>query len=168
MIIDLSGKIAIVTGATGQLGRVMVRTLASCGADVAIHYRSSADMALALCEEVKAMGRRALAVQADVTDWAQVQALRDTVVNGLGWPDIVVDNAVIQYKWTTVLEQGNEDFESKFRSCVMQNVHMAKAFVPHMVQAGYGRFIGINTECSMLSLPGQAAYVSGKRGPQTL
>jgi hypothetical protein len=50
--IDLSGKVAIVTGATGQLGRVMVRTLATAGCDVAVHYRSDADGAASLCEEV--------------------------------------------------------------------------------------------------------------------
>jgi 3-oxoacyl-[acyl-carrier protein] reductase len=164
MQIDLSGKIAVVTGSTGQLGRVMVRTLAACGADVAIHYNNSAAKALELKAEVQAMGRRAIAVKADITDQDQVLAMRDAIVEGLGWPDIVVDNAVIQYKWTNVLQQDAADFESQFRSCVMQNVFMSKAFVPHMVERRYGRFIGINTECAMLSLPGQAAYVTGKRG----
>lgn len=164
MQIDLSGKITVVTGATGQLGRVMARTLAACGADVAIHYHHSEAMAKQLVGEIQAMGRRAVAVSADITDEAQVLALRDAVVAALGYPDIVVDNAVTQYKWTTVLEQPGADFESQFRSCVMQNVWMAKAFIPHMQQKGWGRFIGINTECTLLSLPGQAAYVSGKSG----
>ncbi len=164
MQIDLSGKVAVVTGAAGQLGRVMARTLAACGADVAVHYHSSAAVALQLVQEIQAMGRKAIAVCADITDEAQVHALRDAVAEGLGWPDIVVDNAVSQYCWTTVLEQDNADFESQFRSCVMQNVLMAKAFVPHMKEQGYGRFIGINTECTLLHLAGQAAYVAGKSG----
>ena len=164
MQIDLNGKIAIVTGAAGQLGRTMARTLAACGADVVIHYHRSADVANELVNEIQAMGRRAAALSADITDETSVNALRDAAVAALGWPDIVVDNAVSQYKWTTVLEQSGADFEDQFRSCVMQNVWMAKAFIPHMQQAGWGRFVGINTECSLLHLPGQAAYASAKSG----
>ncbi|WP_369674232.1 SDR family NAD(P)-dependent oxidoreductase, partial [Enterococcus lactis] len=67
--------------------------------------------------------------------------------------------------WTSVLEQGIEDYESQFRSCVLQNVLMAKAFVPDMISNGKGgRIIAINTECAMQNFPGQSAYVSGKRG----
>lgn len=162
--IDLSGKIAVVTGGAGQLGRVMVRTLAQCGADVAIHYLSSEAKAQELKSEVEAMGRRALIVQGDVTKEDDVFAVRDKIVNELGAPQIVVSNAVIQYSWTTILNQPLEDFESQFRSCVLQNVLLTKAFVPAMVEAGYGRYVGINTECAAQVLPGQAAYVSGKRG----
>ena len=77
--IDLSGKIAVVTGGAGQLGRVMVRTLAECGADVAIHYLSSEAKAAELKSEVEAMGRRAFTVQADVTKEADVFTMRDKI-----------------------------------------------------------------------------------------
>ena len=90
--------------------------------------------------------------------------MRDAVSEKLGAPQIVVSNAVIQYSWTTILQQPLDDFESQFRSCVLQNVLLTKAFVPAMIEAKYGRYVGINTECSAQVLPGQAAYVSGKRG----
>jgi len=164
MNIDLSGKLAIVTGGAGQLGRVMVRTLACCGADVAVHYLRSADKAAELVGEVQAMGRRSLAVSADIGLREDVLAMRDTVVRALGEVDIVVNNAVAQYPWKAVLEQDVEDFESQFRSCVLQNVLMAQAFVPSMARRGWGRVIAINTECAMQCGPSQGAYVSGKRG----
>ena len=164
MKIDLTGKIALVTGAAGQLGRTMARTLAECGADVAIHYNSSAAKALELRGELTAMGRRAIAVQADITDEQSVLAMRDKIAAELGHPDIVVANAVAQYKWTTVLEQDGADYESQFRTCVLQNVYLSQAFVPHMVQQRGGRYIGINTECSLEKLPTQSAYIAGKRG----
>jgi 3-oxoacyl-[acyl-carrier protein] reductase len=63
-----------------------------------------------------------------------------------------------------VLEQSLEDFDSQFRSCVMHNVHMVKAFAPRMIEKGWGRVIGINTECAMQCFAGQAAYASAKRG----
>ncbi len=163
--LDLTGRVCVVTGATGQLGRVMARTLAQCGADIAINYLKNREMAEQLQSEVTAMGRRALAVQADVTDQAQALALRDAVVEGMGAADIIVNNAVIQYDWTSVLEQSAADYESQFRSCVLHNVLMAQAFVPGMIESGRGgRVIGINTECAMQNFAGQSAYVSGKRG----
>ncbi len=165
LTLDLTGHVAVVTGATGQLGRVMARTLAQCGADVAVNYLKSADMAAQLCAEIEAMGRRALAVQADVTDKDAVLAMRDAVTAGLGAADIIVNNAVIQYGWTSVLEQAPEDYEGQFRSCVLHNVLMAQAFVPGMIAGGKGgRVIGINTECAMQVFASQSAYVSGKRG----
>jgi len=163
--IDLTGKIAVVTGGAGQLGRVMVRTLARCGADVAIHYLSNEAKAQELHDEVTALGRRAMTCRADVTQEKDVFALRDAVAEQLGAPQIVVNNAVIQYTpWTSVLEQSLADYESQFRSCVLHNVLMAKAFVPAMVAAKYGRVVGINTECAAQVLPNQSAYVGGKRG----
>ncbi|MFD2612501.1 SDR family NAD(P)-dependent oxidoreductase [Paenibacillus gansuensis] len=164
MKLDLSGKTALITGATGELGRVITRTLASCGADVIIQYRSNDDNAVKLNKEIHAMGRKAVAVRADVTDMASVQHMKDTIAAGFSMPDIVVANAVIQYQWTSVLEQPLEDYASQFESCVMQSVHLAKCFVPEMISKGWGRMIGINTECAMQNFPTQSAYVSGKRG----
>lgn len=164
MKIDLSGKIALVTGATGQLGRVMVKTLADCGADVVIQYHSNMALAEKIKEEIEKAGHKALTYKADITDYSSICGMRDYVASNFGSPDIIVDTAVIQYKWTSVLEQDPADYVSQFKSCVMQNVLMAKAFVPYMIKKKEGRFIGINTECSMQNFPGQSAYVSGKRG----
>jgi 3-oxoacyl-[acyl-carrier protein] reductase len=164
MKIDLSNKTALVTGASGELGRVMARTLARCGADVAVHYLKSKEKAEAVCDEIKALGRRSVIVQADVTDEKSVFHMRDEVTKTLGTPQIIVNNAVIQYTWVSVLEQNVADYESQFRSCVLHNVLMAKAFVPAMVTKRWGRVIAINTECAMQNSPNQSAYVSGKRG----
>ncbi|MEM7030830.1 MAG: SDR family oxidoreductase [Chloroflexota bacterium] len=164
MSIDLSNKVAVVTGATGALGRVMVRTLAQAGADIAINYYQNEFMAHKLKQEVEALGRRGLVIQADVTDQAAVMAMRETITNTFGAANIIVNNAVIQYEWVSVLEQAPEDYESQFRSCVLHNVYMSKAFVPAMVEANWGRVIGINTECAMQNFPNQSAYTAGKRG----
>lgn len=164
LAIDLSGKTALVTGGSGNLGRVMVRTLARAGADVAVHYLKNKTKADELVREVQAMGRQAIAVQADITEQASVEAMRDQVGAQLAAPDIIVNNAVIQYKWVHVLDQALADFESQFRSCVLHNVLMAKTFVPAMIERGWGRVIAISTACAMQCTPNQAAYVSGKRG----
>ena len=162
--IDLSGKLALVTGATGELGRVMARTLGRAGADVIVHYYSNREQAESLVAELEDLGRNSLAVQADVTEKASVDGMRQAVELVIGLPDIIVNNAVIQYQWTTVLDQSLADYESQFRSCVLHNVLMAKAFTPSMIEKGWGRVIGINTECAMQYWKNQSAYISGKRG----
>jgi 3-oxoacyl-[acyl-carrier protein] reductase len=146
--IDLTNKISVITGATGELGRVIVATLANAGSDVVIHYHQNAAMAAKLQQDCVAKGVRALTIQADVTD-----------------RDSVVDNAVIQsFPWQSVLEEAQTSYEAQFRSCVLHNVFMAQAFVPDMIKKGWGRVIGINTECAMQMTPSQSAYASAKRG----
>lgn len=160
MKIDLTGRVALVTGATGELGRVITRTLAGCGARVAIHYHNAAHRAAALQKELPGSH----IFQADITDQAAVNRMRDAVKQALGAPDIIVTNAVIQYQWTKVLEQSPADYRSQFESCVLQNVLMAQAFVPDMKARKHGRVIAINTECALQNTANQSAYVSGKRG----
>lgn len=163
--IDLSGRLAVVTGATGELGRTMVRTLAAAGADVAVHYLKNAELAQSLAAEAKAAGRRSLAVQADVTQEQSVRQMQQRIAGELGEADIIVNNAVIQcYPWRSVLDQPTADYESQFRCCVLHNVLMAKAFVPAMTKRKWGRIVAINTECAMQNYASQSAYVSGKRG----
>lgn len=162
--INLTNQTAIITGATGQLGRVMAKTLASAGANIAIHYINNQTMATQLVEEITALGVKAMAVQADITKAADVNRMAQQVQSTLGHVDIVVNNAVIQYPWTTILNQPLEDFASQFESCTMQSVHMAKAFLPAMEAKGAGRFIGINTECSGLCNAESGAYAAAKRG----
>lgn len=164
MNIDLSSRVALVTGATGELGRVIARTLARCGADVAVHFFKNETGAKKLCDEITAMKVRACAIQADVGSRDSILKMRDIVKERLGSPHIIVNNAVEQYPWRLVLEQSPEDYESQFRSCVMHNVLMAQAFVPAMIERNGGRVIAINTECAMQNFPTQSAYVAGKRG----
>lgn len=164
MHIDLTGKLALVTGAAGELGRAMVRTLAECGATVAIHYHRSADAAQRLAGEVRAAGGRCDTFAADITDAAAVSKLHKEVKERLGEPHILVLNAVSRITWKTLLEQPAEDYADQFRTCVLQAVLMVKAFAPVMVQRCSGRIIAINTECAMTCRPTESAYASAKRG----
>lgn len=165
MKIDLTGRMALITGATGDLGRVMVTSFAACGADVVVHFGNNKAKADALVESVRKMGRRAAAFQADVCNPQSIEAMATAVRKDFGDPDIIVNGAVIQYKpWATVLEQPYEDYEGQYRSSVIQNVAMAKAFAPAMIAKKWGRIIGINTECSLQTIASQSAYTSGKHG----
>lgn len=164
MNINLSGRKAIVTGGSGQLGRCIVRSLAECGADVAIHYHRNRIKAEELAAEIRAMGRNSGVFQADITNEQSIYDMRDKVFEEFGKPDIIVNNAVIQYVWKSVLDQDIADYYSQFESCVMHNVYMNKAFVPHLMEQNYGRIIVMNTECAALAEANCSAYVTGKRG----
>lgn len=164
-MIDLTGHLAIITGASGELGRVMARTLAKAGADIAVHYHGNADKAVQLVAELLALGVRAKPYQANVGNPESVFAMQKKVHAELGDPDIVVANAVSQiFPWEGVLNESVADYEDQFRTCVLHNVNMAKAFIPAMQAKKHGRYIGINTEVSHQLLPTQSAYASGKHG----
>ncbi len=164
MKIDLAGKKALVTGGSGELGRCIVRALAECGADVAVHYFGNQEKAERVAEEVRAMGRQSGTFCADITKETSVLAMRDRVYGEFGKPEILINNAVIQFPWKSVLEQPEQDFYSQFESCVMHNVWMFKAFVPAMRARGYGRIVVMNTECAAMCEPNAAAYSLAKRG----
>lgn len=164
-VIDLSGKTAVVTGGAGQLGRTMCKALAECGANVVICYYSQNQYAEELRRNIELESQvKTLAIQTDITSLSSILEMKKMVNNQFGPVSIVVNNAVIQYEWQNILDQDIEDYESQFRSTVLQAVLMAKAFVPDMIAQKYGRIIGINTECAMQMLPYQSAYISGKRG----
>jgi 3-oxoacyl-[acyl-carrier protein] reductase len=166
--IDLSGKVALVTGASGELGRVIAVTLAQSGADVAVHYNRNRESAEKVGTEIAKLGRKFCLVTGDVSDEAAIKTMKETVTATLGASDIVVTNAVAQYPWKQVLEQSVEHFDSQYRSCVLQNVLMAQAFTPAMIKKKWGRIVAISTECVMQAGPTQAAYISGKKGMDAL
>lgn len=93
---DLSGAVAVVTGAGGGIGSGIARQLAAAGAAVVLHYRSSADEAAALAAEIDVAGGRSVTAQADVTDPEQCRALMRTAVDHFGRLDALVNNAGVQ------------------------------------------------------------------------
>ena len=89
----LSGKVALVTGAQQGIGRAIAVALARDGADVGVNFLDDADRAERVADEIRGLGRRALAVQADVAQAASVEAMVAAVVDALGPPEVLVNNA---------------------------------------------------------------------------
>lgn len=162
--IDLRGKTVIITGATGQLGRVMAEKAAICGANVIIHYAKNEKAAKMLEEKIKSYGLKAFCVCADITKKQSVEEMKEKIEREFIMPDIIICAAVIQYEWVDVISQPVEDYYSQFESCVMHNVYMAKAFLPYLKEKKSGRFISINTECAALAEANCSAYTAAKKG----
>ena len=185
--IDLSGRVALVTGGSRGLGRADALTLARAGADVAIadllveseaesdetdrygvlatvartqglvHTESTAD-------EIRAMGRRSLALRCDVTDREQVDATVARVVAELGSVDILVNNAATLDHVGQFHDQRPELWERDLRVNLTGSFNCAQAVWPHMKERGWGRIVNMASVAGTLGGFGQASYSTTKAG----
>jgi 3-oxoacyl-[acyl-carrier protein] reductase len=184
--IDLSGRVAFVTGGSRGLGRADALTLARAGADVVVadllveselteetdRYGSLATVArqqgLVHTEEtvrdIEAMGRRAFAVRCDVTDRVQVDAAVARTVDELGSIDILVNNAGTLDHVAQFHEQSPELWERDLRVNLTGAFNCAQAAWPHMKERGWGRVVNMASVAGTLGGFGQASYSTTKAG----
>jgi 3-oxoacyl-[acyl-carrier protein] reductase len=163
LAVDLVGKTALVTGATGTLGQAITRTLAQAGADVVIHSRTRDERVDLLMAEIQSLGRLAHPIGGDIAREEDVKGMA-AVLNAAGvTPTIVVINAVESYRWAKILDQPLADFAGQWQSSALQAVLMAQTFVPAMQKIGWGRVIALSSECAVECAANQGAYVAGKR-----
>lgn len=156
----LEGKVALVTGGNRGIGRGIAMTLAKEGADVAVaarDYTKSQEVA----EEIKKLGRRAIAVQTDVTQWDQVQAMVKQSIDELGKIDICVNNAGA-ISVAPVEELKEEDFDHVINVNVKGVFLCCKAVIPHMKQQGGGKIINTGSIGGKTGFPTLAHYNASK------
>lgn len=162
-MIDLKGKVAIVTGGTRGIGAQIVRTLARQGADVALNYRKSAAEADAMVQELEGMGRRAIAVQADVASFADAQRMVDEVVAKLGGLHILVTNAGMN--WDGVLwKMTEEQFDRVIEVDLKGTFNYLRAAAPVFKGQNWGRFLSITSINGLRGKFGQSNYSAAKAG----
>jgi len=139
---DLTGKKALVTGASRGIGRGIALALAQQGADVAVNYRSSREQAGVVVAEIKKSGRDSFSVQADVSKKEEVGGMVKEVAEHFGRVDILVNNAGIAiFKSFDQLEE--EDWDQTLAVNLKSQFLCAKAVVPIMEKQGWGRIINI-------------------------
>jgi 3-oxoacyl-[acyl-carrier protein] reductase len=143
-MIDLSGRIALVTGGSRGIGAATAVALARHGADVAINYRADAAAAERVRAQVAALGRRAAVVQADVAESAQVTALVAEIERALGPVDVLVNNAGQAHR-RTMEETSLEDWELTLRVNLTSAWLVTRAVLPHMREQRWGRIVNVSS-----------------------
>ena len=160
MSIDLSGRVAIVTGAGGGLGRSHALALARYGARVVVNDMSAAG-AEAVTAEIRAAGFEAVACACSVTDRAAVQTMVDGAVARWGSIDILVNNAGI-LRDRTFAKMDLDDFAAVIDVHLMGTVNVTKAAWPHMRAQGFGRVVFTTSSSGLYGNFGQANYSAAK------
>ena len=170
MDLDLTGKVALVTGATSGVGREIAQRLAAEGAVVAVNYRSSADEADALVKEIIAAGGKARAYKADVADFAAVAAMVADVVKDFGGLNILINNAGLALR-QRFLETKPEDWRRQIDACLYGAIHCCYAAAPHLNAgrgagngAGNGRIVSVIGDSSRVGESGLAIVAAARAG----
>lgn len=157
----LKGRIAVVTGSSRGIGRAIALELADWGADVAVHAGKDLARAEGVAEEIRAKGRRSIALLADVRDREAVNACSERVKTELGTADILVNNAGIRKDGHFILMSPatwDEVLDVNLRGAV----NASQAFVRGMMSQRSGRIINIVSPTATLGMPGQANYGASK------
>ena len=162
-MIDLSGKTALVTGGSRGIGKAIALRLATQGADVAFSYRGNAAAADATTGEIEALGRKALAVQADVTEPDAADSLVMAVLEAFGKVDILVNNAGIT-RDDLIMRMSVEAFREVLETNLFGAFYMTKAVTRPMLKAKGGRIVNITSVSGQAGQTGQANYSSAKAG----
>jgi len=161
-LIDLRGKRALVTGASRGIGRSCALRLAQCGADVAVNFLSSHDAAAEVVQSIQLMGRRSVAVRADVGQRDDVLAMIDAITQRWGGLDIIVSN-VAAGGFRPAAEITPASLDAAWRTNSAAVVWLAQAAVEWLAAAeGQGKLIAISSHGSMWGVPNYAAIGASK------
>jgi 7-alpha-hydroxysteroid dehydrogenase len=163
MILDrfrLDGKVAVVTGAGKGIGAGTARALAEAGADVVCAARTPGDIET-LADEVRALGRRALAVPTDVTEHDQRARLIARAVDEFGRIDTLVNNAG-GWNPRPLMETSEKALEAAFAFNVTSAFSLTKLAVPHLAANGTGSIVNISSRAASMVQPCFTAYAAAK------
>jgi 3-oxoacyl-[acyl-carrier protein] reductase len=163
---SLEGKLALVTGASRPkgIGRHTALTLAGQGADVVITGFQHLEGAKAVAEEVKAMGRKALAVRMDAGDAADVARGFAVIKTELGSVDILVNNAALMGHNISIAKTTTEEWDHEVRLCLHSAFYCIKEAWADMCAKKWGRIINMTSVAGVLGGAGQSSYGAAKAG----
>jgi NAD(P)-dependent dehydrogenase (short-subunit alcohol dehydrogenase family) len=163
---DLSGKVAIVTGASRGLGQYMARALARAGADLVVTARKK-EHTDAFVEEVRGLGRKAAGLSLDVRDEASIRRMAEDALAAFGHVDVLVNNAggnirkpALEFTW----DEWNQVLDTNLRGTFF----VAQAVARHMVPRRKGRVINIGSVTSVFGYAGIAPYCASRGGVKQL
>ncbi|MFI0427249.1 MAG: 3-oxoacyl-[acyl-carrier-protein] reductase [Flavobacterium sp.] len=159
----LEGKVAIITGASRGIGSGIAKVFAQQGASVAFTYSSSAESAMALENELKALGIKAKGYQSNAADFNDAQKLVDDVIAEFGTVDILINNAGIT-KDNLLMRMSEEDFDKVIEINLKSVFNMTKAVQKIMLKNRKGSIVNMSSVVGVKGNAGQANYAASKAG----
>ncbi len=163
---DLTGKVAVVTGASRGLGQYLGRALARAGADLIITSRRLPDLK-PFQDEIKSMGRRVVPLELDLRDEASIRQMAAQALNQVEKIDILVNNAGCNVRKPAV-DVTWEDWNLVLDTNLRGSFFVAQGFAPHMIERSYGRIINIGSVTSVFGYAGIAPYCASRGGIKQL
>ena len=162
---SLEGKVALITGGSGGLGKVHCLALARAGANVATTGYSHFEKAEAVVKEMQALGRKALALKMDVANLDEVQEGIKKVAETLGPIDILVNNAAFGIvRAVTIANMDKKDWDRDLSVNLTGAFNTIKCCLPGMAERGWGRIINISSITGTMGGMGQCSYATTKAG----
>lgn len=152
----LSGKVALVTGASRGIGRGIALELAEAGADIIVHYARKTSMAQAVVDEIQSMGRRAIVVKANLAEKEKTDAMLDEVEKAFGGVDIFVANAATG-GFRSMLETSDKHWDWAMDVNARSILHCAQRLAPHMQRRGWGRIVTVTSLGGVRVVPNYGA-----------
>jgi len=159
----LEDKKAIVTGGGRGIGRAVALAFAKEGADVVINYRSNDAAAKEVVDEIKKLGRKAVALKADVASYQAAKAMIDQAVRELGRVDILVNNAGVS-RPAMLLKMDEETWDQVVDIHLKGTFNCTQAAANYMKEKNYGRIINVISTAGLYGTVGQINYASAKAG----
>ena len=160
---DLSGKVALVTGASRGIGAAIALRLASHGAAVAVNYAGSAAAAQVVVDQIVSAGGRAIALQADVSDSGAASGLVEVAIAELGGLDIVVNNAGIT-RDGLLMRMSDADWSAVIDTNLSGVFNVTRAATRHLMKQRSGSIVNITSVVGLLGNAGQVNYAAAKAG----
>jgi 3-oxoacyl-[acyl-carrier protein] reductase len=160
---QLTGRTALVTGASRGIGRAIALCLAGEGADVAVNYLSKKDLAADVVDHIRKMGRKAMLAQADVADYPDTHRMAREVLEEFGHLDILINNAGINSDHTFV-KMDQASWQKVLAINLDGPFNCTKVLVDQMIKQGWGRIVNITSVIGQIGNFGQANYAASKAG----
>jgi 3-oxoacyl-[acyl-carrier protein] reductase len=160
------GKLALVTGATMPhgIGRAAALAIAADGADVVVTGFNNMDGAKAVAEEIKAMGRKSMAIRMNGRDYVDVQKGFQTIKAEMGPVNILVNNAAQMRRMVTIAKTNIEDWDSEVKLCLNSAFYCIKEAWADMCANKWGRIINLTSVAGVMGGSGQSSYGAAKAG----